>query len=198
MTTFYVLMPRWPLLLPLLAAPTLLSRLHPSSLSIAIKLPSRHHLPSSCHCTVHRRWGAIAPSIAFAPRHPLLSSCRCAVHRRSSPSSPLPLRRHCTVHCPVNCHWVVAIALSIVVLAIEPSIAIKLLLHHPPSIASQRPLPLHCQLPLSHPLPSSRPSRSRPQSPSLVQLVVVSPLVTPMPPISEVNKRMFFSFSGVN
>ncbi len=192
MTTFYVLMPRWPLSLPPPAAPTLPSCSHPSSLSIAVELPSRRHLPSSCRCTVHCHWGAIAPSIVFAPRSPLLSSCHRAVHCCSLPSSRLPSRCRRAIHRHVHRHWVVAIALSIAVLAIKPSIAVKLLLHRPPSIASQRPLPLHCQLLSSRPLPSSRPSPSRPQSPSLVRLVVVSPLVTPMPPISEVNKRMFF------
>ena len=196
MTTFYVLMPRWSWSLPPPAAPTSPSCSHPSSLSIAVESPSRRHLPSSCRCTVHHHQGAIASSIAFALCRPLLSSCRRAIHCRSLPSSPLPLRCRRAVHCHVHCHWVVAIALSIAVLAVKPSIAIKLLLHCPPSIASQRPLPLRCQSPLSHPLPSSRPSPLRPQSPSLVRLVVVYPLVTPTPPISEVNKRMFFLLVG--
>jgi hypothetical protein len=137
MTTFYVLMPRWPLSLPPPAAPTLPSRSHPSSLSIAVKFPSRRHLPSSCRDTVHRHRGAIAPSIAFAPPCPLLSSCCHAVHCRSLPSSPLPLRCRCFVHCR--------------------SIAIELLPLHCPllSLPLSHPSPLNCCCTVHRPLLAS-------------------------------------------
>ncbi len=175
---------------------------HPLS-SIAPKEPSRRPSPSSRHCAVHRRpslsitiviavhchcrcncavpcrlstsrsrrtiyrrRGAIAPSIDVPPRHPapsshcplpsihpLLSILCRAVHCRPSPSS-----RHRAVHCR------------------PPPIAVESLLHCPllslpssrccpPSITGQHPLPLRCQ------------------SPSLIRLVVASPLVTPTPPI---------------
>jgi hypothetical protein len=81
MTTFYVLMPRWPLSLPPPAAPTLPTHSRRSSLSIAIESPSRHPSPSSWRCVVHHRQVAIAPFIVVhhhcargpSPSHSCLS-----------------------------------------------------------------------------------------------------------------------------
>jgi len=129
MTTFYVLMLCWPLLLSPPAAPTLPSR--SCSSSIAIESPSCRPSPSSCHCVVHHRQVASAPSIDVHHR------CACnplPSHSRHS-SSSIPIESPSSSPSPS--------------IAVE-SIAIEWL--------SRRPLP---SIAIHHPSPSmSHPSAS--------------------------------------
>ena len=116
-------MPRWRLSLPLPAAPTSPSRLHRSLSPIAVDLPSRHPLMSSCSRAIHY--------------HPLPSiTVHChAVHHRQG-------RHHAVlIHSsPLQSQSIaVVLVLSLTVhhhqRALMPSIAAK--------EPSRRPLPSH-------------------------------------------------------
>ena len=133
--------------------------------------PSSHHRTVPCHplsssqsplsgrCAIHRR-----PSPSIAVHRPLLSMSRPSrpitinlsnfVHQPPSqsppPSSPSPLSRHRAVNCrpslsTIHRRWV-AVASSIAVFTIEPSIAVELPSRRPPSIAIQCPSPTCCNL----------------------------------------------------
>ena len=109
-------MPRWRLSLPLPAAPTSPSRLHRSSSPIAVNLPSRRPLMSSCSCAVHCH---PLPSITI--HHHAVN------HRQVAIAPPLSVHHHCDRSpsplrscCP------------------SPYIAIKELSHHPLPSRSRR------------------------------------------------------------
>ena len=120
MTTCYVLIPHWPLLLPPLATSTSPSRSCRSSSSIAVEeLSSRRPLPSSCRRAFHRRRAAPSitvklPSRCLLPSIAVVLEVHCHL-ARDFPRCPSPSRSRHAVHCR----------------RAAPSITVKL----PPSIA---------------------------------------------------------------